>query len=219
MTARRRLSPDERREELLDAGARLFAAKPYEEVLMEDVAERAGISRALLYRYFPGKRDLFAAIYRQAADRLLARTAFDASAPLAEQLAAGLDTHIDYFAANKHTVLAANRELAGDQVIQTIISDELAVLRGRVLDATGLGEGPGELVSAVLMSWLVFVRTLTVDWLANGTCSRAELRDVCVGALLGALAPVLGPGGERAPAPAAAQVVEPDPRPAGAAGR
>ncbi|WP_328608685.1 TetR/AcrR family transcriptional regulator [Amycolatopsis sp. NBC_00345] len=33
------------------------------------VAERAGISRAALYQYFPGKRDLFAAIYRQAADR------------------------------------------------------------------------------------------------------------------------------------------------------
>jgi tetracycline repressor-like protein len=49
------------------ASAELFAAKPYAEVAVADVAERAGISRAALYQYFPGKRDLFAAIYRQAA--------------------------------------------------------------------------------------------------------------------------------------------------------
>jgi hypothetical protein len=45
-----------------------------------------------------------------------------------EQVAAGLDAHIDYFVANRHTVLAANRVLSGDPVIQAIISDELAEL-------------------------------------------------------------------------------------------
>ncbi|MFI6054335.1 TetR/AcrR family transcriptional regulator [Streptomyces violascens] len=190
MTARRRLSPDERRKELLDVGAHLFAAKPYDDVLMEDVAERAGISRALLYRYFPNKSALFAAIYRQAADRLLDGTPIDPAESLLEQLSAGLDVHFDYFAANRHTVLAANRVLAGDPAIQTIINDELAELSRRVLDATGL-EGPArDTVSAVLTSWLVFVRALCVDWLTNEAFSRAELHDMSVGALLGALGAV-----------------------------
>lgn len=191
MTTRHRLDPAERRSQLLDVGARLFAAKPYDEVLMEDIAERAGISRALLYRYFPNKRDLFAAIYQQAADRLLAETELDPAVPAFEQLSAGLDAHIDYFVANRNTVLAANRELAGDPVIQAVIDDELAVLRRRLLDATGLEDGPRDLVSAALMSWLVFVRTLCVDWLTNQTFSRIELRDMCVGALLGALGAVM----------------------------
>ena len=138
MSTRRRLSPDERRNQLLDVGARLFAAKPYPDVLMEDVAEQAGISRALLYRYFPNKSALFAAIYRQAADRLLADTQIDPAGSLLEQLSAGLDIHFDYFAANRNTVLAANRVLAGDPVIQAIITDELAELSRRVLEATGL---------------------------------------------------------------------------------
>ncbi|WP_438295358.1 TetR/AcrR family transcriptional regulator [Streptomyces sp. HUAS TT7] len=201
MTARRRLSPDERRKELLDVGADLFAAKPYDDVLMEDVAEQAGISRALLYRYFPNKSALFAAIYRQAAARLLDGTPIDPAESLLEQLSAGLDVHFDYFAANRHTVLAANRVLAGDPVIQAIINDELAELSRRVLDATGL-EGPArDTVSAVLMSWLVFVRALCVDWLTNEAFSRAELHDMSVGALLGALGAVtdvdrfLGAGG------------------------
>ncbi|MGY4957057.1 TetR/AcrR family transcriptional regulator [Streptomyces nigrescens] len=207
MPPRRRLAPAERRSQLLDTGAQLFAAKPYDEVLMEEIAERAGISRALLYRYFPNKRDLFAAVYQQAADRLLTRTELDPARPVGEQLRAGLDAHIDYFAANRNTVLAANRVLAGDPVIQTVITDELTELRRRLLDSTGLGDGPGEPVSAALMGWLVFVRTLCVDWLTHQTFSRTELREMCVGALLGALRPVMDPdrlltGDEESPADA-----------------
>ncbi|MDG4865441.1 TetR/AcrR family transcriptional regulator [Streptomyces sp. T-3] len=190
MTTRRRLDPAERRNELLEVGARLFAAKPYPEVRMEDVAERAGISRALLYRYFPNKSVLFAAIYEQASAQLLADTRIDASGSLLDQLSAGLDVHFDYFAANRNTVLAANRVLAGDPVIQTIINDELSELRRRTLDATGLRGRPREMVSAALTSWLVFVRSLCLEWLASDTFSRAELHAMSVGALRGALGAV-----------------------------
>ncbi|MEC3980579.1 TetR/AcrR family transcriptional regulator [Amycolatopsis sp. H20-H5] len=200
MPPRRRLDPAERRAELLDAGALLFAAKPYEEVFMEDIAEQAGISRALLYRYFPNKRDLFAAIYQQAADRLLAEAEFDPAVSVPELVSAALDAHIDYFAANRNTVLAANQVLAGDRVIQAIIDDECATLQRRLLEVTGLEGRTRETVSALLMSWLVFVRTLCVDWLANQAFSRAELREMCVGALLGGLGAVVDPG--RFPAPA-----------------
>lgn len=187
MTPRTRLDPAARRAQLLEVGARLFAAKAYDEVLMEEVAEEAGISRALLYRYFPNKRNLFAAIYQEAADRLLRETKLDPAVPLPEQLAAGLDTHIDYFVANRNTVLAANRDLAGDPVIHAIIDGELAELRRRLVDVGGLPGDRRELVSAGLMSWLVFVRVLCVEWLTNQAFSRDELRDMCVGALLGAL--------------------------------
>ncbi|MDT0450778.1 TetR/AcrR family transcriptional regulator [Streptomyces hesseae] len=191
---RRRLQPTERREQLIEVGARLFAARPYHDVLMEEVAEQAGISRALLYRYFPNKRVLFAAIYRQASDRLLAETPIDPAGSPLEQLSAGLDVHFDYFAANKNTVLAANAELTGDPVIQAIINDELAELRRRVLDATGLEDRARGVVSAALTSWLVFVRALCVEWLANETFSRTELHDMCVGALRGALGAVTDVG-------------------------
>ncbi|KOU42909.1 TetR/AcrR family transcriptional regulator [Streptomyces sp. WM6378] len=190
MTARRRLSPDERRKELLDVGAHLFAAKPYHDVLMEDVAEQAGVSRALLYRYFPNKSALFAGIFQQASDRLLDGTPIDPAQSLLDQLSAGLDVHFDYFAANKNTVLAANRVLAGDPVIQAIINDELAELSRRVLDATGLEGSARDTVSALLTSWLVFVRALCVDWLTDEAFSRTELHDMSVGALLGALGAV-----------------------------
>lgn len=159
---------------------------------MEDVAEHAGVSRALLYRYFPSKRDLFAALYQQVAERLLARTRLDPADTLVEQLVEGLDAHIEYFAENRNTVLAANRVLAGDRLVRTIISGELDALRERLLGVLPLADAAArEAVSGVLKSWLVFVQVLCVDWLTEETCTRVELRDVCVGAVLGAIRPLL----------------------------
>jgi AcrR family transcriptional regulator len=184
---RRRLDPDARRGELLDIGAELFAERPYDEVRMDEVAERAAVSRALLYRYFGSKRDLFAAIYRRAADRLVAQTEVDPGMPLTELASAGLDAHIDYFAANRRTVLAANRTLSGDPIIQAIINDELAQLRRRMLDASGVDGHRRDVTSAALQAWLAFVRAICLDWLERGTISRAEVRDVCLRTLLAAI--------------------------------
>jgi AcrR family transcriptional regulator len=190
VTERRRLRPAARRDTLLDAGAALFASHRYDAVLMDDIARTAGVSRAMLYRHFATKRDLFEAIYQRAADRLLTETQGSPDATLAEQVAAGLDAHIDYFLANRNTVLAANRVLAGDPGIQAIISSELHVLRERMLAIANVPDERRNIVSAVLMSWLVFVRSLCVDWLERPSCSRVELRDICTGALLGALQPL-----------------------------
>ncbi len=195
MTSRRRLAPGDRRNELLDAGAHLFAARSYDDVLMEEISERAGVSRALMYRYFSTKRAFFAAIYQRAADRLLAATKLDPTMPMVEQLSAGLDAHIDYFVANRQTVLSANRVLAGDPMIQAIISEELAELRRRMLTALDLDGGRREVGLAAIQAWLLFVREMCVEWLANDSFSRAELRHTCLGALLGAFGAPIDHGG------------------------
>jgi len=185
---RRRLTPDDRRDELFDIGAEEFAAKPYEHVRMTDVADRAGVSRALLYRYFPTKRDLFAGIYQRASDRLLAMTSGDPDLPLTEQIVAGLDAHFDFFEANARTVIEANRgALAGDPVVQEIINSELAVLRDRMLDAASLRGRERIVAATALLGWLGFVRVVCVEWLAEKKLSRREVRDMCLRSLVSAL--------------------------------
>ncbi|GAB2521746.1 TetR/AcrR family transcriptional regulator [Nocardia heshunensis] len=188
MPPRRRLAPDQRRAELLEIGARLFAELPYEQVQMDQVAEQAGISRTLLYRHFPKKSALFAAIYQRAAESLQDRVHIDPDQPLPDQIAAGLDTHLEYFATNRNTVLAANRDLAGDPVVQAIVFGDHAAMHDIVLAATGLTGPERDTMSAVVTSWLMFVHTLCLEWLEHQTLTRAQVRQACLGALTGSLA-------------------------------
>ncbi|HVQ48426.1 MAG TPA: helix-turn-helix domain-containing protein, partial [Mycobacterium sp.] len=71
---RRRLSPDDRRSELLALGAEVFGQRPYDDVRIDEIAERAGVSRALMYHYFPDKRAFFAAVVRAEGERLFEAT-------------------------------------------------------------------------------------------------------------------------------------------------
>src|SRR5258707_4037345 len=93
---RRRLSVDERREELLRVGMRLSSTRAYDELWVEEIAEQAGISRGLLYRYFPTKRDFYVEVTRTAAAEAGQLTAPDASQPADEQLRAGIDAFLRY---------------------------------------------------------------------------------------------------------------------------
>ncbi|AYF72890.1 TetR/AcrR family transcriptional regulator [Nocardia yunnanensis] len=187
MPPRRRLSPDQRRAELLDVGARLFAELPYDQVQMDQVADRAGISRALLYRHFPKKSALFAAIYQRAAEDLQGRVHLDPDLPLSDQVAAGLDAHLDYFEANRNTVLAANRSLTGDPVVQAIVFGDHAAMREVVLTALGVSGTDREVMSALVTSWLMFVHTLCLEWLEHQVLTRDQVRAACLGALRGIL--------------------------------
>ncbi|MDZ4268403.1 MAG: helix-turn-helix domain-containing protein, partial [Mycobacterium sp.] len=72
--SRRRLSPEDRRNELLALGAEVFGQRPYDEVRIDEIAERAGVSRALMYHYFPDKRAFFAAVVRAEGERLFEAT-------------------------------------------------------------------------------------------------------------------------------------------------
>ncbi len=70
---RRRLSVEQRKEELLTIGLERFAHTPYDEISIEEIAEEAGISKGLLYHYFPSKRDYYVAALGRAADDLVSR--------------------------------------------------------------------------------------------------------------------------------------------------
>src|SRR3954454_24448659 len=92
--AYRRLTNDARREELLRRGEELFARYGYDELSMSRFAREAGISKALLYHYFPSKRALFEAVLALAAEELRATTEPASSLGPAEQLAASLDAFL-----------------------------------------------------------------------------------------------------------------------------
>ena len=81
LTRRRRLSTDERREQLLAAGAELLGRRPYDEVSIEEIAAAAGVSKGLLYHYFPTKKDFVVAALERGQDELAELTAPDPTSP------------------------------------------------------------------------------------------------------------------------------------------
>jgi AcrR family transcriptional regulator len=178
---RQRLEPQHRREQLLDTGAAMFAEKPYEDVLVEDIAARAGVSRALMYHHFPTKRDFYVAIFKRASTHMLARANPDPRLPLAEQLVNGLEAHIQYFADHPYEAIAINRgALSDDPALQAIITEELNVVGQRMIDKLVAEGRPRDIVAIAVEGWLAFVRAACVKWVESQNISRAELTDMCL---------------------------------------
>ncbi|NEB79201.1 TetR/AcrR family transcriptional regulator [Streptomyces sp. SID14478] len=193
---RRRLSTAERREQLLSVGAKLFAQDPYDDVWIEQVAEIAGVSRGLLYHYFPTKRDFFAAVVRRESTRMLRLTAAVPGVPVRDQLGTGLDTFLEYVASHAQGFRAFHRaEAAGDPVVRTVYREGLAAHEAQIMAALaadpqldGRLPEPAELRLAV-RGWLAFLVAVCLDWLDAPELTRTQVRDLCARTLLGALAP------------------------------
>src|SRR3954468_22327412 len=111
--SRVRMSPDNRREQLLELGVRLLSTRPLEELSIETLAEEAGISRGLLYHYFGNKQDFHTAVVQRAADDLYARTAPTGEGTPLEQLAGSLARYVDYVAENYQGYVSLLRGAAG----------------------------------------------------------------------------------------------------------
>ncbi len=107
--SRRRLSPDDRRNELLALGAEVFGQRPYDDVRIDEIAERAGVSRALMYHYFPDKRAFFAAVVRAEGDRLFeaTNTPPDAGPDMFDQVREGVLAYLRYDEEHPHGAWAA----------------------------------------------------------------------------------------------------------------
>ncbi|TXS43212.1 TetR/AcrR family transcriptional regulator [Streptomyces sp. uw30] len=193
---RRRLSTEERREQLLSVGARLFSESPYDEVWIEQVAEIAGVSRGLLYHYFPTKRDFFAAVVERESVRMLRMTAAVPGVAVREQLAAGLDTFLEYVEAHAHGYRAFHRaDAAGDQAVRKVYQRALAAQEQQILAAMAADPEFGPLyaerpeVPVAVRGWLAFTTAVCLEWLRGSDLSRDQVRDLCARALLGVVAP------------------------------
>ncbi|WP_405551074.1 TetR/AcrR family transcriptional regulator [Streptomyces sp. NBC_01171] len=193
--ARRRLSTEERREQLLSVGARLFSESPYDDVWIERVAEIAGVSRGLLYHYFPTKRDFFAAVVERESERMLRMTAAVPGVPVREQLGAGLDAYLGYVEAHAHGFRAFHRaDAAGDQAVRRVYQRALAAQERQILAALAADpefgpafEGSPHARLAV-RGWLAFTTAVCLEWLREGEPGRGQVRELCARALLGAIA-------------------------------
>src|SRR3954452_5945655 len=96
-TTARRLSPEARREQLAEIAQELIAAEGYASFSLDAVAERAGVTRNLLYHYFPrGRLDLFLAVIERGGEQLTGGWVTDRDLPLPERQAANLARMLEH---------------------------------------------------------------------------------------------------------------------------
>jgi AcrR family transcriptional regulator len=182
-----RLPLDERRRRLLELGAELFARHSYDELSMAGIARQAGISKALLYHYFPSKRDYFAATLQEAAVEVARRTEPDPGLPPLEALAASLDAFLAWIEENPVAYRKLIHEAAAVPEVRALVDEVRDRTSARILDGLGAGDPPAPAVRAAARGGLWFMDGAVLDWLEHGDLDRRELRDFLLGVLTGAL--------------------------------
>ena len=186
---RRRLSPEDRRKELLALGAEVFGQRPYDEVRIDEIAEKAGVSRALMYHYFPDKRAFFAAVVSAESERLFEAT----NAPLQpglglfEQVREGVLAYLRYYEANPNVAWAAHvgigrsdpvlrgiEDVDNDRQAERIVSG----LAGDQLDAKVERD-----LRIVVYGWLAFVLEMCRQRMLDPSTDVNTVADACTHAL------------------------------------
>jgi AcrR family transcriptional regulator len=185
---RRRLSVEDRRQELIEAALRLFSARGPEAVSVDDIAAEAGASRALLYHYFDNKHDLYLAALQAAADELLDRLNVPLQGSPPQLLDAGLAAYLNYV--EQHTIgfsaLLREGPGASGQVGAIVEQVREAVLR---LLLTGIDvPDPPAALRVALRGWVGFVEAACAEWLDSRDVDRETLEGILIGALSAAVA-------------------------------
>jgi AcrR family transcriptional regulator len=182
-TGRVRMSPESRREQLLDLGTRLLATRTLDEISIELLAEEAGISRGLLYHYFHSLQEFHVAVVRRAVEDLFAITApRDIGDPL-EQLSVSLGAYVDYVSENYTGYVSLVRAASGaNDELRAIYHDARRALTDRIFDIAGaeelaaLGVVDSPATRLLADGWAAMVEDVVVAWVADAHgLSREDL--------------------------------------------
>lgn len=180
-----RLSPEERRAQLIDLGVRMLADRPLEQISVEDIADQAGVSRGLLFHYFASKHDFHVAIVRHSSAEMLARTAPNLELPVIDMLRDVMDAYVDYVSENRDTYVSLLRGTAsGDPAMREVFESTRAEMARRVVEQLpSLGIEPDARIALSVRGWIAFVEEATITWLRGPEIPRDELIELLVTAL------------------------------------
>lgn len=191
-TQRTRLSPEQRREQLLDLGVRLLATRSLDELSIDLLAEEAGISRGLLYHYFGNKHDFHEAVVRRAADDLIEKTAPPVDGEPMDRLVASIAAYLDYVVDNHEGYLSLIKAAAGgNETLREIYEEARSALNGRVFrEDAPLGQGAGEMLAEtaasrlVVRGWSAMVEEMVLSWIDEPRgVTREQLLEIMAASL------------------------------------
>jgi AcrR family transcriptional regulator len=168
-----RRSAGDRRAQLVQIGLELLPTTPVQELTIDEVARRAGISRSLLFHYFATKREYYTAVTRAAAD-LLMEHLLAPGTPGEDEVTGMLDRYVGWVETFRETHLAFVRGAAGGDPWVAEVYEET---RGRLVEAalTALDLPHDALRRQLVLAWFAFTEDLVGSWAQEPTMSRPEL--------------------------------------------
>ena len=163
-----RLSAEDRKKQLVKIGLMMLRTQPIHELSIDAIAGQAGISRGLLFHYFPSKRDYYVAVISAAGRRLLRVTKPDESLPPEEKLREMLMQFVAFISRRRTAYISFVRGAAGGDDYAVEVYDETrAGLTKRILTYIATPEVADEPASPEYMrihAWLAYAEDLAIEW-------------------------------------------------------
>lgn len=153
-----RLPRTARRAQLLDVALEVFVDQGYHAASMDEIAERAGVSKPVLYQHFPGKLDLYTALVSSAVDTVIegVREALASTQDNSERVQATMRLWYDCVADQEKAFrLVFESDLTSDPAVSDLVarvtSDSAAAIAEVIVEDTGLSKSAAELLAAGLV--------------------------------------------------------------------
>ncbi|MFD6025013.1 TetR/AcrR family transcriptional regulator [Streptomyces griseoluteus] len=173
---RRRMGVEERRQQLIKVALDLFSRRSPDEVSIDEIASAAGISRPLVYHYFPGKMSLYEAALTRAAEDLAGRFEEPHEGPLGARLLRVMGRFFDFV--DEHgpgfSALMRGGPAVGSSATNALIDSVRQASYEQILSHLGITEAPARL-ELVVRSWISLVESTALIWLEGRRVPREEL--------------------------------------------
>ncbi|MER5514638.1 MULTISPECIES: TetR/AcrR family transcriptional regulator [unclassified Streptomyces] len=173
---RRRLGVEERRQQLIGVALELFSRRSPDEVSIDEIASAAGISRPLVYHYFPGKLSLYEAALKRASEDLAGRFAEPQEGPLGARLLRVMRRFFDFV--DEHgpgfAALMRGGPAVGSSATNALIDSVRQAAYEQILAHLDVTEAPARL-ELVVRSWISLAESTALIWLDGRRIPRAEL--------------------------------------------
>jgi AcrR family transcriptional regulator len=167
-----RLPRSARRKQLLAAAQEVFVAQGYHAAAMDDIAERAGVSKPVLYQHFPGKLELYLALLDTHCDAIVARVhaAMAATNDNKERVKGAVQAYFDFVDHKDEAFrLVFESDLRNDPAVAERVARVekgcIAAITDTIISDTGVSRSRAELLASGLVG---AAETAAQFWLANG---------------------------------------------------
>lgn len=167
---------EERRRQLIGVALELFSRRSPDEVSIDEIASAAGISRPLVYHYFPGKLSLYEAALQRASDDLAARFMEPHQGPLGARLLRVMGRYFDFV--DEHgpgfSALMRGGPAVGSSTTNALVDSVRQAAYVQILSHLDVTEPPARL-ELVVRSWISLAESTALIWLDGRRIPRAEL--------------------------------------------